>query len=192
MKGNFHVQFLGEGVAATSPPYPTPGWATTQVYPARFSPAAEQPTDFFRDVRVLAAEELRSVLDNGHAAAEAAVRPGRTRGRHTRRRGRRGARVPGRARAPPCSSAARHLLGRGSVESWRQVPRLRKTRSPASTRVPPSLRCTSSLFAARTARADDQFVRRSPCSDPGAWRSGHRPCCACAAARAACQLPSSL
>ena len=23
MKGNFHVQFLGEGVAATSPPYPT-------------------------------------------------------------------------------------------------------------------------------------------------------------------------
>ena len=38
MKGNFHVQFLGEGVAATSPPYPTPGWATTQVYPARISP----------------------------------------------------------------------------------------------------------------------------------------------------------
>ena len=35
MKGNFHVQFLGEGVAATSPPYPTPGWATTQVYPAQ-------------------------------------------------------------------------------------------------------------------------------------------------------------
>ena len=24
MKGNFHVRFLGEGVAATSPPYPTP------------------------------------------------------------------------------------------------------------------------------------------------------------------------
>lgn len=23
MKGNFHVRFLGEGVAATSPPYPT-------------------------------------------------------------------------------------------------------------------------------------------------------------------------
>ena len=22
------------GVAATSPPYPTPGWATTQAYPA--------------------------------------------------------------------------------------------------------------------------------------------------------------
>ena len=35
MKGNFHVQFLGEGVAATSPPYPTPGWVTTQVYPAQ-------------------------------------------------------------------------------------------------------------------------------------------------------------
>ena len=38
MKGNFHVQFLGEGVAATSPPYPTPGWATTQVYPAHALP----------------------------------------------------------------------------------------------------------------------------------------------------------
>ena len=38
MKGNFHVQFLGEGVAATSPPYPTLGWATTQVYPARGPP----------------------------------------------------------------------------------------------------------------------------------------------------------
>ena len=37
MKGNFHVQFLGEGVAATSPPYPTLGWATTQVYPARIT-----------------------------------------------------------------------------------------------------------------------------------------------------------
>ena len=29
MKGNFHVQFLGEGVAATSPPYPTIGIYTT-------------------------------------------------------------------------------------------------------------------------------------------------------------------
>ena len=37
MKGNFHVQFLGEGVAATSPPYPTPGWGTTQVYPAQIT-----------------------------------------------------------------------------------------------------------------------------------------------------------
>ena len=47
MKGNFHVQFLGEGVAATSPPYPTPGWETTQVYPARGGdpdPAEETPT----------------------------------------------------------------------------------------------------------------------------------------------------
>ena len=41
MKGNFHVQFLGEGVAATSPPYPTPGWATTQVYPARITPTPD-------------------------------------------------------------------------------------------------------------------------------------------------------
>ena len=40
MKGNFHVQFLGEGVAATSPPCPTPGWATPQVYPASVSPRA--------------------------------------------------------------------------------------------------------------------------------------------------------
>ena len=46
MKGNFHVQFLGEGVAATSPPYPTLGWATTQVYPARIS----LTPDFLRGV----------------------------------------------------------------------------------------------------------------------------------------------
>src|SRR5271167_3018027 len=26
MNGNIHVQFLGEGVAATSPPYPTRDW----------------------------------------------------------------------------------------------------------------------------------------------------------------------
>ena len=44
MKGNFHVQFLGEGVAATSPPYPTLGWATTQVYPARISPVNQKST----------------------------------------------------------------------------------------------------------------------------------------------------
>ena len=43
MKGNFHVQFLGEGVAATSPPYPTPGWATTQVYPARITRDHSEP-----------------------------------------------------------------------------------------------------------------------------------------------------
>lgn len=43
MKGNFHVQFLGEGVAATSPPYPTLGWATTQVYPARITPRITPP-----------------------------------------------------------------------------------------------------------------------------------------------------
>ena len=35
MKGNFHVQFLGEGVAATSPPYPTPGRVTALGDPAR-------------------------------------------------------------------------------------------------------------------------------------------------------------
>ena len=28
MKGNFHVQFLGEGMAVTSSPYPAAGWAT--------------------------------------------------------------------------------------------------------------------------------------------------------------------
>ena len=48
MKGNFHVQFLGEGVAATSPPYPTPGWATTQVYPARGDPGIHGPTHHAR------------------------------------------------------------------------------------------------------------------------------------------------
>ncbi len=35
MNGDIHVQFLGERVAATSPPYPTPGWATTQAYLAQ-------------------------------------------------------------------------------------------------------------------------------------------------------------
>ena len=35
MKGNFHVQFLGEGVAATSPPYPTPRGAIPWGHPAR-------------------------------------------------------------------------------------------------------------------------------------------------------------
>ena len=34
MKGNFHVQFLGEGVAATSPPYPTPRGAIPWGHPA--------------------------------------------------------------------------------------------------------------------------------------------------------------
>ena len=34
---NVRNENLGEGVAATSPPYPTPGWATTQVYPALLS-----------------------------------------------------------------------------------------------------------------------------------------------------------
>ena len=58
MKGNFHVQFLGEGVAATSPPYPTPGWATTQVYPAREARDDELTPDFhfesgFSAVRLL-------------------------------------------------------------------------------------------------------------------------------------------
>ncbi len=33
MNGDIPVQFLGEGVTVTSPPYPTPGWATAQVYP---------------------------------------------------------------------------------------------------------------------------------------------------------------
>ena len=37
MKGNFHVQFLGEGVAATSPPYPTPGGAIPWGHPATWA-----------------------------------------------------------------------------------------------------------------------------------------------------------
>src|SRR5215472_12167969 len=31
MKGNFHVQFLGEGVAATPPPYPAEGHGRRQM-----------------------------------------------------------------------------------------------------------------------------------------------------------------
>ena len=38
MNGNIHVQFLGEGVAATSPPYPTPRGAIPWGHPARNSP----------------------------------------------------------------------------------------------------------------------------------------------------------
>ena len=33
MNGNIPVQFLGEGVTVTSPPYPTPGWETALGYP---------------------------------------------------------------------------------------------------------------------------------------------------------------
>ena len=51
MKGNFHVQFLGEGVAATSPPYPTPGWATTPVYPAREAMSGFGVSSFFAEKR---------------------------------------------------------------------------------------------------------------------------------------------
>ncbi len=34
MTGNFHVQFCGEGVAVTSPPYPAQGGAIPQGDPA--------------------------------------------------------------------------------------------------------------------------------------------------------------
>src|SRR5207302_9170939 len=40
MKGNFHVQFLGEGVAATPPPYPAGGGATPRGDPARTEASA--------------------------------------------------------------------------------------------------------------------------------------------------------
>ena len=53
MKGNFHVQFLGEGVAATSPPYPTrggqpprstrPGIPVTPEFPTPEFPTPEFP-----------------------------------------------------------------------------------------------------------------------------------------------------
>ena len=42
MKGNFHVQFLGEGVAATSPPYPTPRGAIPWGDPAPIPPGARR------------------------------------------------------------------------------------------------------------------------------------------------------
>jgi len=48
MNGNIHVQFLGEGVAATSPPYPTPRGAIPWGDPAFFSPVfptAEKPEE---------------------------------------------------------------------------------------------------------------------------------------------------
>ena len=44
------------GVAATSPPYPTPGWATTQVYPAH-TPA------YPPRIPPVVSQELRERLD---------------------------------------------------------------------------------------------------------------------------------
>ena len=41
------------GVAATSPPYPTLGWATTQVYPARISLIRAALSRAVRSPRVL-------------------------------------------------------------------------------------------------------------------------------------------
>ncbi len=35
MNGNIHVQFLGEGVAATSPPYPTVRYGVPELRPIR-------------------------------------------------------------------------------------------------------------------------------------------------------------
>ena len=56
MKGNFHVQFLGEGVAATSPPYPTGEVAIPPCYPAMYTVVAllyaELPARYTR-VRVV-------------------------------------------------------------------------------------------------------------------------------------------
>jgi hypothetical protein len=36
MNGNIHVQFLGEGVAVTPPPYPAPGGVIPQGDPALY------------------------------------------------------------------------------------------------------------------------------------------------------------
>ena len=50
MKGNFHVQFLGEGVAATSPPYPTGEVAIPPCYPAhRVNQKLPDKTPAFRN-----------------------------------------------------------------------------------------------------------------------------------------------
>ena len=62
MKGNFHVQFLGEGVAATSPPYPTLGWATTQVYPAQLAANVSVPATIRGGDQV--SEEIPSELSD--------------------------------------------------------------------------------------------------------------------------------
>src|SRR5271165_5417128 len=81
MKGNFHVQFLGEGVAATSPPYPTLGWATTQVYPARGPPNADEAGPLQHDparlkrLEQLVAEVGNLLEDPAQLARGDAVRP---------------------------------------------------------------------------------------------------------------------
>lgn len=63
MKGNFHVRFLGEGVTATSPPYPTPN---SKGFPIGFPddlPLLELvgPRDQFRD----------DVIDDSHIVEHA-------------------------------------------------------------------------------------------------------------------------
>ena len=73
MKGNFHVQFLGEGVAATSPPYPTPGWATTQVYPARIS-------HFVADLSGLIIDGLTTTADSTCLDGNGTANPAKTGG----------------------------------------------------------------------------------------------------------------
>ena len=80
MKGNFHVQFLGEGVAATSPPYPTPGWATAQGDPAPIILSLQRPG---HGGAVDQGGQERAEVDaavvppvQGQPGAAAAVRPG--------------------------------------------------------------------------------------------------------------------
>ena len=62
MKGDFHVQFLGEGVAATSPPYPTPGGAIPWGHPACFRPNPIHT--FFFDGRMEIRRKLGSDVRN--------------------------------------------------------------------------------------------------------------------------------
>ena len=100
------------------------------------------------DVGVLPAHELRPGLDDGHLGCRSGDRPAPIRGRNSRRRSRSDAPARRRVRAPRYGSAACAASRPGTSGIAACVPRLRKTWSPVSVRVPPSFRLTSSVFGA--------------------------------------------
>ena len=99
-----------------------------------------------RDVRVLPAHELRTGLDDRHFGCRSGGKPAPIRDRHSRRRS--------RSDAPAGASSSRASIWVSGFVASRPgtpgisacVPTLRKIRSPASVRTPPSFRLTSSVF----------------------------------------------
>ena len=76
MKGNFHVQFLGEGVAATSPPYPTPGGAIPGATRPGTPPAPGPPSPGLESSFAITVEDYYAQGEAVLAAAPTKVRKG--------------------------------------------------------------------------------------------------------------------